>query len=148
MMKKKMKMMNIKNNIFEDTLGIVGATFNDNLFHITVQKSIESPIPMVIEYSKHCNRHFIFYNCQIVPERKKNRQLGQKKYSIQSIPLPDSFKTTVDIYIDYISHSDENIYPDYHYTISYEKKFTSKDIYDTISKYKSYIREKKINEIL
>ena len=47
---------------------ITDATFDDGLFHILVNEEVD--IPNIIEYSKHSERHFIFYNCELILKRE------------------------------------------------------------------------------
>lgn len=45
-------------------LNIIGASYEDNMFHFILENKCE--IPSIIEYSRHSERHFIFYNCVVV----------------------------------------------------------------------------------
>jgi hypothetical protein len=95
---------------------ITDATFDDGLFHILVNEEVD--IPNIIEYSKHSERHFIFYNCEVILKRERK-------------------------FLDQFLKPGKN----YKYIIKYEKKFTSKykDIVD--SDFKIFIRNKKLNEL-
>jgi len=102
---------------FKNEIVIVNVTFDGGLLHIIVNEKID--IPQIIKYSKHSERHFIFYNCELIEELERH-------------------------FYDSFFKKQKN----YKYIIKYDMKFTSKYCNDTVSKYQSYIREQKLNQIL
>lgn len=112
-MRMKMRMMNMTTK-----LNIIGSSYEDNMFHFILEEKCE--IPSTIEYSKHSERHFVFYNCVVV-EISENR------------------------YFDFSTKKEKK---NYKYKVSYEKKFTSKFKSETYSKFYSYTRDKKLDMIL
>lgn len=99
-------------------LGIISASFEEGYFHFILKNKFDK-IPSIIKWSKHSDRHFIFYNCQIVTV-KENNYINQR--------------FTQDI--------------NYKYKVSYERKFTSKHKDEVESMFKIYLRDKKLNELL
>ena len=96
---------------------IVNMSFENGLLHITTEE--DQKIPSIIKYSKHNERHFIFYNCKLI-DRKIQTGFSKMK----------------------------TLYTHFKYEISYEKKFTSKFISKVNSDFRIYIRDKKIDLIL
>lgn len=106
--------------IIDITKHIKSATFDDNMFHIMTSVPIE--IPFTIGYTKHSSRYFIFYNCKIIKEYVESIRSISKQFTLSN---------------------DDN----YKYIISYEKKFSSKSKNEIESRYKKYIRSKKIESL-
>jgi len=96
---------------------VIDTSFDDGLLHLITGEDQE--IPDIIEYTKHQNRHFIFYNCNVI---SKNIKVSLNK-TLNEV-------TT------------------FNYKISYEKKFTSKSLSEVQSSFKIYTRDEKLNSIL
>lgn len=111
----RMKMTTMK--IMTTKLNIMGDSYEDGMFHFILENKCE--IPLTIEYSRHFDRHFIFYNCKVVEILERN-------------------------YLDSFLKKQK----DYKYKVTYEKKFTSKFKDEVYSNFISYIREKKLNILL
>jgi len=99
-------------------LNIISASYEDNMFHFILENKCE--IPPIIKYSRHSERHFIFYNCEVVEIVEKT-------------------------HFDFLTKKENK---DYKYKVSYEKKFTSKFKDEVYSKFYSYMRDKKLDMIL
>lgn len=97
---------------------ISSASFEDGYLHFYSDMRLDK-IPETLHWSKHSERHFIFYNCELL-EITPNNFLDKR------------FEKRIN----------------YKYKISYEKKFTSKYKDEVDSMFLTYIRNKKINDIL
>ncbi len=97
---------------------ITNMSFEDGYLHLITEIDVE--IPSTFIHSKHTERHFIFYNCKVV-EKKVNSGM---------------------------SHKTRNLYTQFKYKISYDKKFTSKFKSDIDQDFIKFLREEKINILL
>ncbi len=96
---------------------IIDVSFDDGFLHLTTSEDQE--ITHTIEYTKHRDRHFIFYNCNVISKDAR-------------VCLTKTLNEVTNFY----------------YKISYEKKFTSKSLSEVLSLFRIYTREDKLNSLL